>query len=165
MKNIELIKLIVFFSFFSIFLVILVFAIRKLFISSFHRRCRALGLRPSPRDSFYCLGHWQDARVVVERCGTKYCNTIYVFMDLGNLPTEAMRNIGYFMQGLQREYFTVRGFEPDSELNKIVSGSWRGLYLYSGHLRTNATAVDMKRLCETLYQIRTELRRRIFSVG
>ena len=163
MKETDIIIMIVFFSGLFIFLVILAFVIRKLFINSFHKRCRAVGFKPSPLDSYYCTGNWQDARVVVERCsGSKYCNTIYVFMDLGDLPSEAVRNIGYFMQGLQTNYFTLKRFEQNSELNKIVSGSWRGLYLYSEFLRLNSTAFDIKQLCEALYQIRTELRRRIF---
>lgn len=164
MKETDAIILFVFGFGLFIFLVIFVLLIRTLIISRFHRKCRAVGLRPSPQDSYFCLGNWQDARVVVERCGTRYCDTLYVFMDLGELPPEAMRNIGYFMQGLQTDYYTVSGYEENRDLDKIVSGSWRGLYLSSAHLRLNATPFHLKQLCDALYQIRTEVRRRIFSV-
>ena len=145
-----------------IFLVILVLLIRSLVIGSFHRKCRALGLRPSPRDSYFCIGNWQDARVAVERCGTKHCNSIYIYMDLGELPPEATHDLGYFMQGLQRDYFTLAGYKENRDFNKVVAGSWREPYLYA-HLRLNATSHDIRQLCEVLYQIRNELRRRIFS--
>jgi hypothetical protein len=164
MKQTDQIVLIIFGVGLFVFLTILALIIRKLFISSFQKKCRPLGLRPSPQDSYCCIGTWQDAGVLVERCGTKYCNKIFVYMDLGQLPAEAIRNLGYFMQGLQTDYYVVKGFgQGDKEHNRIIAQNWRGPYLYSEYLRLNATVVDLKRICEALYQIRSELRRRIFS--
>ena len=164
MKDTDVIILFVFGFGLFIFLVVFVLSIRILTVKRFQRKCRAVGLRPSPQDPYACVGRWQEAPVVVERCGTNYCNTIYVYMELGDLPTAAQHNLGYFMQGLQTNYYTVERCEENRELNKIVAGSWRGLYLYSANLPLNATPFHIKHLCETLYQIRTELRRRVFSV-
>lgn len=160
MKNAEQIKLIIFGVSFFIFCVILVFTIRKFVINSFHRKCRALRLSPAPADSYYCLGSWKDARVAVERCGTKYCNTIYVYMDLGNLPEQAARNLGFYMQGLQTDYLKIEEFGRNKEFDRIVSGTWRGFYFKSDHLKLNATDFHIRQLFEAMYSIRTELRRR-----
>ena len=146
-----------------ILLVVLVLVMRSLIIGRFHRKCRALGLRPSAQDSYFCVGYWQDARVAVERCGSKHCNTIYVYMDLGDLPPEALRSLGSFMQGLQTEYYTLGGYEENRDFKKVVAGSWQAPFMYSAHLRLNAAPYHIRQLCEALYQIRTELRRRVFS--
>lgn len=163
MKNSEQVKLIIFGVCFFIFLLILVFSLRKFIIGRFQRKCRAVGLHPSPSDSYICIGNWKDAQVAVERCSRKYCNTIYVFMDIGDLPSSASQNIGYFMQGLQTNYIAVSSFGNNRDLERVVSGSWRGLYFKSDILKLRATEFHLKQLLEAMYLIRTELRRRIFG--
>lgn len=128
----------------------------------YHEMCKTLGLQPVPIDPYYCVGNWRDAHVVIERWAVRYGGGMRIFMEIGELPLEAIQRIT-FRKANSRSAGVFR-YESNRELSKIISSVWPSgwrVWCLNAEVGLRSARSVVYAALENVYACRQELRRQV----